>query len=43
MGSADTVIDSLVERRERYGVNYVSFQQDQVDEFAPIVAQLAGT
>ena len=43
MGTEDVVVDRLLARRERYGVNYVSFQQAQVDEFAPIVARLAGT
>jgi alkanesulfonate monooxygenase SsuD/methylene tetrahydromethanopterin reductase-like flavin-dependent oxidoreductase (luciferase family) len=43
MGTTDAVVDRLLERRERYGVNYVSFQQAQADEFAPIVARLAGT
>ena len=43
MGTADEVVERLLERRERYGVNYVSFQQAQLDEFAPIVTRLAGT
>jgi len=43
MGTADVVVERLLERRERYGVNYVSFQQAQADEFAPIVARLTGT
>jgi probable F420-dependent oxidoreductase len=43
MGTADAVVERLLARRERYGVNYVSFQQAQVDEFAPIVARLTGT
>jgi probable F420-dependent oxidoreductase len=43
MGTADAVVETLLARRDRYGVNYVSFQQAQAEEFAPIVAQLAGT
>jgi probable F420-dependent oxidoreductase len=43
MGTADAVVDRLLARRERYGVNYVSFQQAQLEEFAPIVARLTGT
>jgi len=43
MGTTDVIVDRLLERRERYGVNYVSFQQAQADEFAPIVARLTGT
>lgn len=41
-GSVAEVTDRLQERRETFGVNYVSVQQDQADEFAPIVAKLAG-
>jgi len=43
MGPADTVVDRLQERRARYGVNYVSFQQANIDEFAPVVSRLTGT
>jgi probable F420-dependent oxidoreductase len=43
MGTADVLVERLQARRERYGVNYVSFQQAQADEFAPIVARLTGT
>jgi probable F420-dependent oxidoreductase len=43
MGTDDVVVERLLARRERYGVNYVSFQQAQADEFAPIVARLTGT
>ncbi len=34
--------DGSQERRERFGVNYVSVQQTQVESFAPVVARLAG-
>src|SRR5262245_50745680 len=43
MGTTDVVVDRLLERRERFAVNYVSFQQANVDEFAPIVSRLTGT
>src|SRR4029078_2185448 len=43
MGTADAVTETLLARRDRYGVNYVSFQQAQAEEFAPIVARLTGT
>jgi alkanesulfonate monooxygenase SsuD/methylene tetrahydromethanopterin reductase-like flavin-dependent oxidoreductase (luciferase family) len=43
MGTADAVVEQLVARRERYGVNYVSFQQANLEAFAPIVARLTGT
>ena len=43
VGSADTIAETLQERRETYGVNYVTIQQTQAERFAPIVALLAGT
>jgi probable F420-dependent oxidoreductase len=42
IGSLDAVVERLHERRERYGVNYVSFQQAEVETFAPVVDRLAG-
>ncbi|HEY5699982.1 MAG TPA: LLM class F420-dependent oxidoreductase, partial [Acidimicrobiales bacterium] len=42
LGRVDELSDRLIERRETYGVNYVTVQQSQVDAFAPIVAELAG-
>jgi len=41
-GSASQICDTLVERRERYGVSYVTVAQRHLDEFAPVVAALAG-
>jgi probable F420-dependent oxidoreductase len=42
-GTVAQIGDSLVERRERYGVSYVTVAQRHLDEFAPVVAALAGT
>jgi probable F420-dependent oxidoreductase len=42
-GSVDEVCDTLVARREEWGVSYVVFGDDQYEEFAPVVARLAGT
>jgi probable F420-dependent oxidoreductase len=42
IGSVDTICDRLVERRERYGINYVTVGDRNVDAFAPVVARLAG-
>lgn len=42
IGSVDEVIERLHARRERFGVNYVSVQQAQVENFAPVVARLRG-
>jgi probable F420-dependent oxidoreductase len=42
MGSVDQICATLIERRERYGVSYVTVAQRHLDEFAPVVAALAG-
>jgi probable F420-dependent oxidoreductase len=42
-GSIDEVCDTLVQRREEWGVSYVVFGDDQYEQFAPVVARLAGT
>lgn len=43
VGSVDQICDQLVERRERYGISYVSFGASAVESVAPVVARLAGT
>lgn len=43
VGSAEQIIDELVEQRERWQGSYVTVQSDSIDAFAPVVAQLAGT
>lgn len=42
LGTVEELADRLVERRETYGVNYVTIQQSEVDAFAPVVARLTG-
>lgn len=42
LGSVDAICDTLVERRERFGFSYVNVAQRHLDEFAPVVARLAG-
>ena len=42
-GSVERICDTLTQRRERYGVSYVTVAQRHVDEFAPVVAALTGT
>lgn len=42
LGSVDEVCDRLVERRERFGFSYVNVAARHLDEFAPVVARLAG-
>lgn len=42
-GTVDEVCETLVARREEWGVSYIVFGDDQYEEFAPVVARLAGT
>ena len=43
VGTVDEVCDTLVARREEWGVSYIVFGDDQYEQFAPVVARLAGT
>jgi len=43
LGTVDEICDTLVERRERWGVSYVVVGDDLFEAFAPVVARLAGT
>ncbi|MFJ3799062.1 TIGR03621 family F420-dependent LLM class oxidoreductase [Streptomyces sp. NPDC090088] len=42
IGDTNAVIDRLHERRERFGANYITVQQRQAANFAPVVAHLTG-
>lgn len=43
VGSADQIVDELVEQRERWQGSYVTVRSDAFEAFAPVVAALAGT
>ncbi len=43
IGTADEICDRLVERRERYGISFVTISDRNLEAFAPIVARLANT
>lgn len=43
VGSEAQIVDTLVERRERWGISYIGLSADAADAFAPIVARLADT
>jgi hypothetical protein len=43
VGSVDTIVETLQERRARLGVSYVMVFDRVMDAFAPVVARLAGT
>jgi probable F420-dependent oxidoreductase len=42
-GSVSQIVETLQERRERFGISYFSVREPNREVFAPIVAQLAGT
>lgn len=43
VGTVGQIVDDLVERRERFGINVIGLPLDAMDSFAPVVARLAGT
>jgi probable F420-dependent oxidoreductase len=43
VGDVEQICDQLVERRERWGISYLGMSQNQLEDFAPVVARLAGT
>jgi probable F420-dependent oxidoreductase len=43
VGSESEIIEQLHRRRERWDLSYVVVGDDNIDEFAPIVAKLTGT
>ncbi|MFM8861851.1 MAG: TIGR03621 family F420-dependent LLM class oxidoreductase [Acidimicrobiia bacterium] len=42
-GTDEQLCDTIVERRERFGLSYVTVGADAIDAMAPVVARLAGT
>jgi probable F420-dependent oxidoreductase len=43
IGSVESICDRLVERRDRYGISYITFGVAAIEAVAPIVERLAGT
>lgn len=43
IGTLDQVTERLIERRERYGISYVTVGDSNMEAFAPVVERLAGT
>ena len=43
LGTIDEICETLWERRERYGISYLTFFERDMEVFAPVVARLAGT
>jgi septin family protein len=42
IGSPAKIIEDLVARREQYGFSYIIIGSDEIEDFAPVVAELAG-
>jgi probable F420-dependent oxidoreductase len=42
IGSTGQIVEDLLARRERYGFSYVIVGDEEIDAFAPVVAELAG-
>jgi probable F420-dependent oxidoreductase len=42
IGPASAIIETLLDRRERYGISYIVFDSADLDAVEPVVAQLAG-
>lgn len=42
-GTIEQLCDTIVERRERFGLSYITVGADAVEAMAPVVARLAGT
>jgi hypothetical protein len=38
-----SICEQLVERRQRYGISYITFGASVIDAVTPIVERLAGT
>ena len=43
IGSVDSICAQLIERRERFGISYITFGSSTQEAVAPIVQRLAGT
>jgi probable F420-dependent oxidoreductase len=43
IGSVEKIVADLQQRREEYGFSYIVISENKLEEFAPIVARLAGT
>ena len=41
-GTVDEVVEQLEVRRDRWGFSYLVIHEGEIDEFAPVVAALAG-
>ncbi len=42
IGTPEQIVEDLIRRRERWGFSYVIVGQEDIESFAPVVAELAG-
>ena len=42
IGSIDHIVETLLERRERWGFSYIIIGEENIEDFAPVVDRLAG-
>jgi probable F420-dependent oxidoreductase len=42
IGTVDEIVETLLERRERYGFSYIVILEPFIEEFAPVVERLTG-
>jgi hypothetical protein len=42
IGSVDEIAETLIERRERFGLSYIVVMETVTDAFAPVVERLTG-
>jgi len=42
IGTLDQISDDLQERREKYGISYISVFEESAEVLAPVVARLTG-
>ena len=42
LGDSETMVDTLIERRERWGINYLAIKPAHMGILAPVIARLAG-
>ena len=42
IGSVDEIAETLIERRERFGLSYIVVMETVMDAFAPVVERLTG-
>jgi hypothetical protein len=43
LGTIEEICETLRQRRERYGISYLTVFERDMEAFAPVVARLAGT